>query len=205
LFATDAIQARSLLVSSATMGEGKTTISSNIAIALAQLGKRVLLIDADMRRPSVHKCFGVSNNSGLSTYLQGGQDWLRSTVASSVTGLTLLTCGKIPADPVELLSTERMRQLIQRALQEFDFVVVDSPTLVNLADSRILASYVDAIAVVVQSGSTPSRLVKQAFDNLRTVSAKVIGVVLNQLDRHDEQYSYSYYSNESPNKAVASD
>jgi Mrp family chromosome partitioning ATPase len=86
-----------------------------------------------------------------------------------------------------------MKQLTTSAYRDFDFVIVDSPTLVNMADSRILSSYVDAVVLVVRSNSTSRKLVKQAQDNLRTASAKVIGLVLNQLDRHDEQYSYSYY------------
>jgi polysaccharide biosynthesis transport protein len=202
LFAIDTTQPRSLLISSAVPAEGKTTISSNISIALAQLGKRVLLIDGDLRRPSVHRCFGVNNDSGLSDYLENGQDWLSLTVASGVPGLSLLTCGRIPGSPVELISTERMPDLIQQAQQEFDFVVVDSATLINVTDSRILASYVDAVILVVRSGSTSRKLVKQAHDNLRTVSAKVIGLVLNQLDRHDEQYSYSYYGEPTGNGTV---
>ena len=197
LFAADRSKPRSILISSTVPSEGKTTICCNLSIALAQLGKRVLLIDGDLRRPSVQKYFSVVNDGGLVDYLQGAQDWLGIVTPSGVPGLNIITCGKIPRDPVELLSTDRMRDLILRCQAEYDFVLVDSPTLVNMADSRVLASYLDAVVLVVKASSTPRKLVHRALANVRSTSTRVIGVVLNQLDIHDEKYAYSYYSESS--------
>lgn len=197
-------QHRSILLTSAVPGEGKTTISSNLSIALAQLGKRVLLIDADLRRPRVHKYFSIPNDIGLSSYLLKVAD--RSTVVfpSDVPRLDVIPSGGTPQNPVELLSADRMRKLIQEARADYDFVVVDSPILINMADSRVLASYVDAIIVIVKSGSTPRKLVREACSNLQSFSEKVAGVVLNYFDRDDEQYSYAYgYSNASSHAEIA--
>jgi polysaccharide biosynthesis transport protein len=192
LFAQNGVFPHSILISSAVPSEGKTTISANLSVALAQLGKRVLSIDGDLRRPSVHRIFSMSNSTGLSEYLQGHGDWHSVIRPSGIPGLHVIVSGSRPANPAELLSSLRMQELLRHAITQYDVVVVDSPTLLHMADSRLLASYVEAVVLVVKSGDTPKKLVKEAFANLRSVSARVVGVVLNCVDLRNEAYSSSY-------------
>jgi polysaccharide biosynthesis transport protein len=191
-FAIDGARPQSILVSSAVPGDGKTSISANLAIALAQLGKRVLLIDADLRRPKLHRFFSIENRDGLTGFLEGRRDWRTFVRSADVRGLHLIVSGGTPPNPAELLSSDRMRDLIRQARTLFDVVIVDSPTLLHMADSRVLASYVEAVVLVVRSGFTPRKLVKQAFSSVRSVSDRFVGIVLNQVDLTNEEYSYSY-------------
>lgn len=189
---------RSLLVSSAQPGEGKTTVSTNLAISLAQLGQRVLLIDGDLRRPSVHRAFDIRGSLGVVSYLTGQQDWHAAVEKISLPGLEVLVAGPVPPNPAELLSSDRMQQLIDQALEEYKFVVVDSPPLLNVADSRILATLVEGVVLVVKGGQTPRELALRAQGYAANVGARVIGVVLNNVDMHrgDNSY-YQHYSYES--------
>ena len=185
---------RTLLVSSSQPGEGKTTISVNLSISLAQLGQRVLLIDGDMRRPCIRKALGLPKSLGLVSFLTGQQDWRTAVCPAGVPHLDALVCGPLPPNPAELLSSERMRTLLQEAAQEYQFVLVDSPPLLNVADSRILATLVDGLVLVVRGGVTPRELAQRAQSYARDVGANLIGVVLNNLDvRGGDDYYYRYY------------
>lgn len=184
---------RTLLVSSAQPGEGKTTISTNVALSLAQLGHRVLLIDADLRRPSVHKMLQLPNSPGLVSYLTGQSDWQSLVQPSAAPGLDVFVCGPIPPNPAELLSSERMRNLIQQAAARYPFVLLDSPPLLNVADSRILATLVEGVVLVVKASGTARDVVRRAHVYARNVGANVIGVVLNNLDVRADGY-YGYYA-----------
>ena len=188
--------ASSILVTSAQSGEGKTTISVNLAISLAQLGRRVLLIDADMRRPTLQKYFPQSG-SQLGSYLAGEGTWQDMTYQTAVRGLFVLLCGPLPVNPAELLSSDRMRALLQEAATEYTFVILDSPPLLNVADARILASAVDTTILVVKGGDTPRQVVQYAESQARAAGANLMGVVLNNLNFHsngDSYYAYGYYS-----------
>lgn len=185
---------RSLLISSSQPGEGKTTIALNLAISLAQLGQRVLLVDADMRRPCVHKALDIKDGSGLVSYLAGQQQWQAIVQPTVIEGLDVITCGPVPPNPAELLSSERMLTLIREAMAEHKFVLLDSPPLLNVADARILAALTEGVVMVVQAGTTPRELVQRAQALVGDVGANVIGVVLNKLDfRADDYYCYRYY------------
>lgn len=192
LFALDGAQPRSILISSAVPSEGKTTISANLSVALAQLGKRVLSIDGDLRRPSVHRIFSMANDAGLTDYLRGDRDWREFVCPSPVQGLSVIVSGGRPPNPAELLSSARMEELLLEARTQYDVVILDSPTVLNMADSRVLASCVEAVVLVIKSGFTPRKLVKQAYTSLLSVSARIVGVVLNQVDLRNEEYSYVY-------------
>jgi polysaccharide biosynthesis transport protein len=193
LFSLDGKGRQSVLFSSSVPSEGKTTISSNMSISLTQLGKKILMIDGDLRRPCLHRVFSLPNRPGLSEYLQEVLEWEDVVQSTNVPGLDVIVCGERPLNPAELLSSDRMRRIIDQAKLRYDLVVVDSPTLLNMADSRILASYVDSVVIIVRSRATPKVLAKQACANVRGADATIIGAVLNQLEIGDSEYSYSYY------------
>jgi len=180
----------SLLVTSSEPSEGKTTVASNLAIALTQLGRRVLLIDADMRRPSIHQAYNLADHYGLADCLAEKQDWHPSVQPTSVPGLDALVCGTIPPNPAELISSDHMRKLLNEAVEGYDFVILDSPPLLDVADSRILATLVEGVLMVVKGGATPRELVQRAGAEVRDAGGNVIGIVLNQIN---PLASYYYY------------
>jgi len=185
---------RTLLISSSRPSEGKTTISINLAISLAQLKRRVLLIDGDMRRPSVRKAFELGNGLGLVSYLTGQQDWRAAVLPTGVGNLDALVCGPVPPNPAELLSSDRMRSLLDQAREEYQFILVDSPPLLNVSDARILARLTEGVILVVKGGATPRELAQRAQSYAQDVGANVIGAVLNNLDvRSGDDYYYRYY------------
>ena len=185
---------RSLTFVSAEPGEGKTTIAGNLAISLAQLGKRVLLIDGDMRRPCVHKLFDIEDHSGgLVTYLTGEEEWRQLVRPTGIANLDCLECGPVPPNPSELLSSDRMQMLISEGMEEYQFVLVDAPPLLNVADGRILATMVQGAILVVRGGFTPRELAHQAQLHVRDVGAHLIGVVLNDVDVRHNGYYKGYY------------
>jgi capsular exopolysaccharide synthesis family protein len=187
-----------VLVTSANPGEGKTTTIVNTAISLAQLGARVLLIDCDLRKPSVHKIFGVSLSKGLSTYLSS-EVQLESLIQSThIQNLSLLPCGPIPPNPAELLSSDRMRTMLQLLAEQYDHILMDSPPLINVADPVILSSLVDGVIMIVHGGKSTREAVRRARSELAGINAKVFGVVLNNVDLRREGYGdyyYYYYNN----------
>jgi capsular exopolysaccharide synthesis family protein len=198
LFALENDKPHAVLISSPLPSEGKTTISSKIAISLTEIGKKVLIVEGDLRRPSLHKVFSVSSRTGISEYLQGACEWTDAAQPSGVSGLDIIICGERPENPAMLLSSDRMRRLIEQAKLQYDFVVVDSAILLNMADSRILASYVDGVVLIVKSRLTPKLLAKEACVNLRGANARIVGAVLNQLAIGDSDYSHSYYGYSEP-------
>lgn len=191
---------RSLLICSAHPGEGKTTVVTNLAISLAQLGQRVLLIDGDMRRPSVHKMLQIEDNlKGLVTYLTGSEEWKPVTQPTKIAGLDAMTCGPLPPNPAELLSSERMKTVLHEAVENYDTVLLDSPPLLSVADGRILSTLVEGSVLVVRGGVTPRDVSRRALDYAQSVGAHVIGVVLNNLDTSVHDGYYRYYGPRYPN------
>src|SRR5882762_894691 len=186
---------RSLLVTSTQPGEGKTTIASNLAIALAQVGKRVLLVDADLRSPSLHRLFGRRDDPGLVGYLVNREDWHSMVRPSETVGLDLLTCGPVPPNPSELLSSPRMAALVESARERYEYVILDSAPMLALADARILAPMVSGVLLVVKSGTIPREQVLHAERGIRSVGANLSGVVLNRVDLATcGYYDYSSYA-----------
>lgn len=177
-----------ILVTSTQPAEGKTTVATNLAISLAQLGQRVLLVDADLRYPSLERLFGLSENAGLVGCLTGQEDWHALVRPSGSPGLDVLLCGPVPPNPAELLSSQSMGALIQSAKAEYGFVILDSSPLLALADSRILSPLVDGVLMVVKSGATPREQVTQAQSGIRSAGASLIGVVLNSVDLRTNGY-----------------
>lgn len=182
-----------LLVTSAMQEEGKTTISANSAIVLAQKGSRVLLIDADLRRPGLGQMLGLHSYAGLSTILSGvDAEPQFITPIPDVPTLTVLPAGPIPPNPAELLSSDAMKSWLMRWRIEFDYVVIDSPPCLSVTDAVVLSVEADKVILVARSGQTTKAGLRRASELLQHVNANVMGVVLNCLDSKSDDY-YTYY------------
>lgn len=192
---------KTLMVATGRPGQGATTTICNLAIALAQIGKRVILIDADMRRPSLHKFFDVPNEAGLSTLLQGEGSLTDAFQKTGIENLIVLPAGPQPLNPSELLGSERMHELAKKLEEHCDLVLFDSPSTVVFSDGPMLASWVDAVLMVVSANQVPRGTEAQTRDLLRRAKANIIGVVVNRLasDNIDSCHFYSsYYSDSVP-------
>ncbi|MDG4555016.1 MAG: polysaccharide biosynthesis tyrosine autokinase [Candidatus Competibacter sp.] len=185
---------RLLTVTSAMPGEGKTTTSLSLAIQFAQAGKRTLLIEADLRKPSLHQALKLDNQTGLTNYLAGGEvhpaDITRPTL---VANLFAIPSGPLPPNPAELLSSGRMVELLTLAAEKFDQVVVDSPPLLGLADGLIIGNLCEGTLLTVEMGSTPRGYVQGAFKRLREARVPVLGALLTKLEAQLGYHSYYYY------------
>lgn len=173
---------RSLLVTSAMPAEGKTVTAANLAVVFAQAGRRVLLVDADLRQPGVHRIFDVANSHGLTTLLRR-EDVALDAVAhrTEQEGLRIVTTGPLPPNPAELLGSHRMRAVLERLGGDADLVIVDSPPLRAVADSAILSSFLDGTLLVIEAGRSRRRALRMAREALERAGAKVVGVVLNRV------------------------
>jgi capsular exopolysaccharide synthesis family protein len=186
---------RSVLVTSAAPSEGKTVTALNIAISLTQTGARVVLIDADMRKPRISSVFNLKQPVGLSSVLTGTAPLKTAIQDSPVPNLFIMPCGPIPPNPGELIVANRFRQLIQVLPQYFDYVILDSPPVSNVSDARILAAICDATVLVVKALSTSRHQAITGANQLRESHARIAGVVLNDLDVNAiGKYYASYYS-----------
>src|SRR5574341_1247131 len=179
---------KTILFTSGRPGEGKTTTAINTAISLAQLGAEVLLSDADLRRPTVHRVFKMKEASGLSTFLSRRVEIDPLIHKLWVPNLSVLPGGPIPPNPAELISSERMRELLRELWAKYDHILIDSPPLINVTDPVILSTMVDGVILVVQAGRSTREAVRRARQELGSVGAKIFGVVLNNLDIKREGY-----------------
>lgn len=190
---------KSLLITSSLPSEGKTTTATNTAISLAQTGARVLIIDADMRRPRLHSIFNVDNNNGLSTLLSSElseREISGVILQDEKTKLHLLTSGPIPPNPAELIGSEQMANLLKLLQKQFTHVVVDSPPIASFTDGVLIASMVDGVILVVHAGKSSRQVVRRSRQLLQDIGAKIFGVVLNNVNlRAQDNYYYyqSYY------------
>lgn len=183
---------RSLVITSATSSEGKSTTAANLAVAFAQEGKKVLLIDGDMRKPTVHYTFKLSNANGLSTLLTR-QSVVRKTVRRSrINNLDIITCGPIPPNPSELLASDSMDKLIAELLQLYDLLIFDAPPILTVTDSQILANKCEGSILVLKAGATEKRQAVKAKEAIILANSRLIGVVLNNYasSKHESYYRY---------------
>jgi capsular exopolysaccharide synthesis family protein len=184
---------RSIAVTSTGPGEGKTVVAGNLAIALAQSGLRVLLVDGDMRKPRVHETFGVPAQPGLSNVLVGTAKASHAVRGSGVPGLWLLPAGLLPPKPAELLGSKRFRDLLASFALDFDWVVVDTPPVLAVTDSSVIAHLVTGVVFVVGAEMTSRHAAQRALEQLERAHAKFIGAVLNRVDLKHNAYYYSQY------------
>jgi succinoglycan biosynthesis transport protein ExoP len=188
---------RHILITSATPQEGKTTVSSNLAVVLSQGEKKVILIDADLRRPQIHRKFGLFNHIGLSDLflLNRPLDSLPTgviQVLNEKTKLSVVTSGKLPPNPSELLTSQKMGQFLTLLINEYDLILIDTPPVLSVTDAVALATRVDGVIVVAKPGVTKKRDFLQTLEQLRSVDARVLGVVLNQVNSRSRKYGYHY-------------
>jgi len=186
-----------IMLTSALPQEGKTTTSVNTAIVLAQKGGRVLLVDADMRRPSIHQTLKLRNRVGLSTLLTGSTTFEQSIIQSNFQpNLYILPAGPPPPHPAELLGSSVMKEYLNRWREEFDHVVIDTPPVLSVTDAVLLSVEADAVALVIRSSKTTKDALRRSRDLLAQVNARVLGVVVNAVDlKSPDSYYYYYGSN----------
>ena len=184
---------KAIMVTSARPQEGKTTTAINSAIVLAQKGVRVLLVDADLRRPSVHKTLGMGPRSGLSNVLTGSATLDQTITASPILpNLFVLPAGSPPPNPAELLASSNMKDVLNQLREQYDHVVIDTPPTLSVTDAVVLSPRVDAIILVIRSGQTTKQALRRARDILMQVNAHVTGVLLNAVDLTSPDYYYYY-------------
>lgn len=193
LFSSAGKPPKVMMITSPRRGEGKTTTSLNTAISLTKPDAKVIVIDADMRRPRLHKIFKVSNSAGLSSFLSGNEEFGGNLIRpTNIPNLDVITSGPLPPNPAELLSSYRLRDLIDGLFPLYNYIIFDTPPVLGLADAAITSTQTDGVILVVRSGETPKDAAQQARKVLESVNAKVLGVVLNAMS--DSNLKYGYYS-----------
>ncbi|MFP5105560.1 CpsD/CapB family tyrosine-protein kinase [Neobacillus sp. C211] len=183
---------KTILVTSSGPGEGKSTTTANLAVAFAQLGLKVLLVDADLRKPTVHHTFGVSNLYGFTSLLTRQISIEKAVTDTNEKNLFIITSGPIPPNPSELLSSKNMTQFIQEARADFDYIFFDTPPLLAVTDAQVIANQCDGSILVVSSGKTGVEPAKRAKELLVNAQGKLLGVVLNNkvIQKNDHYYYY---------------
>ena len=185
---------RSLMVTSAGPSEGKSTTASNLAVVFAQQGKKVLIVDADLRRPTLHFTFGFTNTIGLTNVLTRQIHINESIRTTDVENLYFMPSGPIPPSPAELLGSATMDQLISDLYEMFDLVIFDVPPVLAVADAQVLGNQVDATILVVSSGLTEREGAIKAKEILEQTKSKLLGAVLNNKEEDRSTHYYYYYS-----------
>ncbi|WP_146553710.1 CpsD/CapB family tyrosine-protein kinase [Rummeliibacillus sp. SL167] len=183
---------KTILVTSSIPGEGKSTNAANIGVVFAQEGKKVLIVDADMRRPTLHHTFRLLNIDGLSSVLIKQQTIQNVIQETSITGLDIVTSGPLPPNPSELLASKAMDTLLKVLRQEYDLVIFDSPPLLPVTDARILSNKCDGTVLIVDRNTTKKADILKAKASLHASQAKIMGVVLNNSTLPRNQYNYQY-------------
>ena len=188
---------RTLVVTSATPSSGKSTISVNLAATIASEDKKVLLVDADLRKPKVHKIFKVRNHSGLTSLLTNKYAKLESMVhQTSIKDLSFMTSGAISPNPSELLGSNRMAELLEEMKSSYDLIIFDTPPVLAVTDSQVLASETDGVILVIPKGQVKADEVISAKEALETVKSNILGAVMNRVDPSKDRYNYYYASEE---------
>jgi len=186
-------ETKKIMITSAGPREGKSSTVANLAVSIAQAGKSVLVVDADMRNPTQHKLFGLNNRQGLSGALVDDQGYQQYIQETAVPGVSVLTGGPIPPNPAELVGSQRMKRFIQQVSEKYDIVLIDTPPVVAVTDAAIIAQEVDGVILVLASGEVNKEYAQRAKILLDKVGAKILGAVLNKADMKTSEYYYYYY------------
>ena len=192
-FAQAGKELKTLAVTSCTPNEGKSMTVANLAVVLTQAGKSVLLIDCDMRNPIVHKNFNLSNKVGLSSCISMGTALSDAVQKTSIEGLYALTGGVIPPNPSELLGSEQMKNVLQRAKEQYDYVLIDTPPVMPVTDALIVSRFVDGMILVIASAEVKVEMARDVKNQLQHAGANILGVVLNKVRSEHHGYGYGYY------------
>jgi capsular exopolysaccharide synthesis family protein len=193
-FATVDKPLRTLLVTSPSPSDGKSTVAANLAVVMAQSGRKVAVIDADLRRPRMHRLFGMHNRLGLSGLFFQPEVMINGALQkTSIENLFALTTGDLPPNPAELLGSEKMGEIMRLLEEEVNMVILDTPPVMAVTDAAVLAPRVDGVLLVVKPGTTKLAAARQAVDQLRRVNANLLGIVLNEVDLSRRKYYYHYY------------
>lgn len=186
---------KTIVITSSGPKEGKSTTSSNLALTLAENSKKVILIDCDLRKPSVHRYFGISNKVGLSNLLV--EDLSQEDVIVKYSeNLSILPCGTIPPSPADILSSHKMKTFIEELKYQYDIILLDTPPVIAVTDAQLLAAVADGVLLVASSGEVEKEAICRAKDLLEHVNANILGVVLNKVEiknRRGHSYGYYYY------------
>lgn len=187
---------KTILVTSATPGEGKSTTLSNVAITLADAGNKVLIMDCDFRKPKIHKTFEISNAVGITDLLLSGEDFDTHLHKSIHKNLHILTAGRVPSNPSEILDSKTMKQFIEHLKKFYDFILIDTPPVLPVTDAVILSTYADKVILVCASGDVAIDYAKRAKESLEKVGADIMGVVINKINIKSRNHYYYYYYHE---------
>lgn len=182
--------AKTILVTSAKPEEGKSTVLSNLGIVFAQSGKRVLLIDGDLRKPTLHQLFKLSNLNGLSNYLIGQCTAQECIMSTNVEDLFVLPSGTIPPNPSELLASPKFKERLRELEMMFDHVFIDSPPVLSVADPLVLTQVVDGVIFLINAKRTTIPIARKALKTLQHLDAKVLGILANRISATADEYSY---------------
>ncbi len=173
---------RTLVVTSAGVGEGKSTTLANLAVVSAQAGRKITLVDADLRRPTLHEIFGLDNSVGLTTMMMDEAVLASPPLqATGVEGLTVLTSGPLPPNPAELMGSRRMEEVIAALVERADQVLFDTPPVVAVTDAAVLATKVDGVLLVISAGKTRREVARAAVQRLQQINARLVGTVLTNV------------------------
>ena len=181
-----------LAVSSALASEGKSTTAANSAITLAQTNLKILLIDADLRKPVQHKVFKLTNKKGLSTLLGGFDSFKEVLNENVIPNLDVITSGPIPPNPSEMLSSDNMKKLLSELSKYYDYIIIDTPPINIVTDTLTLLKSIAGVMLVAKQGETPLEALEQAIDSINYAEGSVLGVVLNDVDMSSVKYNYKY-------------
>lgn len=192
-FAQAGKELQTIALTSCTPNEGKSTTIANLAVVLTQAGKSVLLIDCDMRNPTVHKNFNLSNKVGLSSCISMGTALSDAVQKTSIEGLYALTGGVIPPNPSEMLGSEQMKNVLQRAKEQYDYVLIDTPPVMPVTDALIVSRFVDGMILVIASAEVKVEMARDVKNQLVNAGANILGVVLNKVRSEHHGYGYGYY------------
>ena len=187
---------RTMLITSSNPDEGKSTTSANLAITMAQSNKKVLLVDGDLRKSVMHRIFELSNLKGLTNILAGNEDYREIVKENVVENLDIITAGPKPPNPSELLGSRRMENFLELAKQEYDIIIIDTPPLLAVTDSAVLAPRVDGVVIVAAYGQVTFEAAGNVKALLERVNARILGVILNRIPVSEAGGGYYYYYEE---------